>query len=139
MPQQELAGADDLGHARLVIRSQKGTAIGDDELLAHVVGKLREVLQKERLAVPQPDIPALIAETPGLHILPADAGSRVHVGKEAQPRQRLAAGAGRQHPVDIAILILLHMAEAQFCQLLRQSLAQNQLPRRGGHGPGLLV
>ena len=139
MGQEVGAGADDLSDARLVVRPQQGGAVGDDELLADVLLQVGEILHPQGLAVPQLDVPALVAEAPGLHVLAADAGGGVHVGDEAQGGQVLAAGGCRQHAVDIAEPVQLHVLKAQGRQLLCQGLAQDPLPRRGGHGPGLFV
>ena len=139
MGQEAGAGADDLGDACLVVRPQEGGAVGDDELLADVLREVREVLHPQGLAVPQLDVPALVAEAPGLHVLAADAGGGVHVGDEAQGGQVLAAGGGRQHAVDIAGPVQLHVLKAQGRQLLREGLAQDPLPGRGGHGLRVLI
>ena len=72
MGQQIFAGGDDLRHAGLVIGSQQGGAVGDDQLLADVPLQEGEVLHFQDSGLLQGQVPALIGDDLRMDVRPAD-------------------------------------------------------------------
>lgn len=126
MGQQVFAGGDDLRHARLVVGSQQGGAIGDDQLLTDVPLQEGEVLHFQASGLLQGQVPALIGDDLRMDVRPADGGRGVHVGDEAQGRS-LAPGGGGQQGIHIAVVVQVGPLQAQIRQFLGQIPAQNLL------------
>ena len=133
MGQQVFAGGDDLRHAGLVVGSQQGGAVGDDQLLADVPLQEGEVLHLQAPGFFQGQVPALIGDDLRMDVRPADGGGGVHVGDEAQGRS-LAPGGGGQQGIHIAVVVHVGPLQAQLRQLLGQIPAQNLLVVGGGDG-----
>ena len=133
MGQQVFAGGDDLRHAGLVVGSQQGGAVGDDQLLTDVPLQEGEVLHFQASGLLQGQVPALIGDDLRMDVRPADGGGGVHVGDEAQGRS-LAPGGGGQQGIHIAVVVHVGPLQAQLRQLLGQIPAQNLLVVGGGDG-----
>ena len=136
--QEPLCRGQDFRHTGLVVGSQEGRAIGDDQVLAYVSGQglifLR--LQKDALLLVQEDIPSIVLDDSGLDILAGGIRSRIHVGDQADGGQTLVPGNGAVH---IAHFVHVGIGNAHGLHFLRQSSPQHLLPRGRGGGAGEFI
>ena len=118
----------DLGHAGLVVRTQKGCAVGGDERLPHIMKHLRELrrLQRQSRHTFQRNVPAVIfIDDLRLDVRSRSVRSGVHVGDESDCRHfRLDVRRDRAHHVTIFIKSGFH---SESLQLVAQHAEQIQL------------
>ena len=138
MGQQILGSCHDLSNACLVISAQQSGAVGNDQVLAPVVGQALVVLfpHPDILLFVQADIAALIVHNPGLDIGAGAAGCSVHVGNQADGRQAGIAGNGA---VDIAVLVHVGVSNAHGQHFFHNGCTQNLLLGGGGAAGGFFV
>ena len=139
MGDQVFHGSEDLCNARLVVCSEKRGAVGDDQVLTHIVLKEAEGLFVDGDLVVQDDVAAFVVDSPGLNVSTGCTVRGVHVSDEADGGFTLAAGGGRQPTVDVAILVYPCIFKAYRLHLLRQIPAQLQFFRRRRAGLAGLV
>ena len=134
-------GRDDLRHARLVVRPQQGGAVGDDQILPHVLLQALKLTgaHDDALLLVEHDVPALVADDPGLDSAARRVGRGVHMGDEPHAGDPLTPGGGGQPGVHIALLGHVGVLEPHLGQLGRQGTAQYLLLLRGGHGGRVLI
>ena len=92
--QHVLAQRHDFGHASLIVRPQHSGAVGDDQVLAAALRKLRKVLfaQHNALFGVQADIAALILHHAGMKIAAGRRVHRIHMGNQADGGRVLTIG-----------------------------------------------
>ena len=141
--QQLLHRLEDDGDARLVIRPQQGGAVGAHQVLAHELLELRELgrLHDDVLLPVQHHVPAGVVDDLGLHVLSGHVRGGVHVGDEADGGQMLAPRRGGQGGVDVALVVVPGVFDAQASELLHQQPGHVELAvRAGGDGAaGVIV
>ena len=136
--QQALCRREDFRHTGLVIGSQEGGAVGDNQMLAPVPGEAGEVrlLHHNALRLVQHNVSALIGDNPGVDVGPGGVGGRIHVGNETNDRLGRVPG---HRAIDIALGIHVGVGNAHGPHLLHQGQGQRLLLIRGGAGIGKLV
>ena len=131
--QQIFRCGHDFRHASLVIRTQQGGAVGDDQVLAHILlqAGIIGILHKDALFLVQADVTAAIFHNLGLDVRTGSIGRGVHVGNKANGRQRRITGNGA---VNVAIFVHVGICNAHFFHFLHQYRTQNLLlgRRRAG-------
>ena len=134
-------GGHDLRHAGLVVGSQQGGAVGDDQVLAHIFGQALKLggLHGDLLFLVQEDVVPLIVDNAGLYISAGGAGGGVHVGNEAHTGDALTARSGGQPAVDVAILVHVSVVQTHLTQFRGQGFPQYLLLFGGGSGLAVLV
>ena len=137
---QLLHRGEDQGDARLVVRPQQGGAVGDDQVLAPVVGEGGELVlpHDDVLLLMQDDVAPLIQYRTGLDARTGAVGGGVHVGDQPQHRG-VGLTVGGQDGIDVAVGVCAHTGQSHLLHLPGQIIAQLQLAGGRGTGPRVLV
>ena len=136
--EQLLRRRHDLRYARLIVRAQKRRAVGDDQVLAHVVfeGRVVRLPQENALFLVQANIPAVIGHDLCLDVRTGSVRCGVHVGDQADGGHVRVAGDGA---VNIAVFVHPGVLNAHAVHFLHQRGGQRLLLLRGGAGVGCFV
>ena len=130
---------NDFCDARLVVSSEQGGSVGNDDVLALVCLEFREFLNARYDARAQFDVLAVVVlDDARLHILSAGIGTGVHVRDKADGWS-LFLGISFQGGVDIAHVVHLYVAEAFILKLLLQVLGKLKLFCRAWHTLGVFA
>lgn len=121
MGRQILHRGEDLSHTGLVVGAQQGGAVGNDEVLPHILGQAGKFRSPHDNTVRERNVSALIMDYLGVNIGAGSRGRSVHVGDEAQAGNPLAAHGSGQPAIDVAVLIHLGPVKAKLGELLGQS------------------
>ena len=119
-------GGDYLGDARLVVGTQEGGSVGNDEVLAHMVfqfGELFYACCDARCLVQNDVCSVIVVDDTGFYVGSATVGARVHMGNKADGRD-LSVGVGRQGGIDVCMLVHLHLLHAEGFELVLQIACQ---------------
>ena len=131
-----LGRGHDLGHARLVVGPEQRRAVGRDEVVAHVLGELRQVggVEREVRVGGKREPAAVVARDElRLHVRAADRRARVDVGD--QPEHRHLVRDGRRHRRrHVAVLVEPSVVQPDLLQLLDEEAREVELLQRGGVG-----
>ena len=119
----------DLRDTGLVVGTQKGRAVGDDQVLADAVGQTGKIGRGEDVGVVEADIAARILDDARPDILAGAVGRGVHVGDQADDG---SAGSARDGAVDIAVGVHIGVGNAHGFHFLHQRSAQELLLGGGG-------
>ena len=136
-----LHGGHDLRHAGLVVSPQQGSAVGDDQVLAHIFGQALKLggLHGDLLFLVQEDVAPLIVDNAGLYIGAGGARGGVHVGDKAHAGDALTARSGGQPGVDVAVFVHVGVVQTHLTQFRGQGLPQYLLLFGGGSGLAVFV
>ena len=124
--QQDFRSGENLRHTGLVVRPQKGGAVGDDQVLAVVAfqGLIVGFPEINALFPVQEDVSPVVFHNPRPDICAAGIGGGVHVGDKADGGKAGVSGDGA---VDIAVFIHAGILNAHGKHLLHDGLSQNLL------------
>ena len=122
--QQMLRHGHDRGDGGLVVAAQQGGAVGEDQILAHVVLQVRELPggHDDALLPVQQDVPAVVVlQYPRPAVSAGGVGGRVHVGHQSEG---LSTGRRGGHPAveDALLLIQPHVRRADGGELVPQQV-----------------
>ena len=121
-----------LRHARLVVRTEQGSAVGDDDLLPHVIFQDGELLLLDRLAVSERHVAPCVDERTGFYVLARAYGLGIEVGDK--PKRGRAFPVGGDRGIDVAMLVHKGVDNAELVQLLYENLGKIKLFFRAGVG-----
>ena len=129
LPQQNFGGSQNFRHTGLVVRAQQGRAVGDDQVLALVVGQRRVITLPEidALFLVQQDISPVEFHDPGLDIGAAGIRSGIHVGNQADCRHILFPRRWGNVSVYVTVFIYKSIGYAKCLQLLDQFMGKIEL------------
>ena len=124
--------ADDFGDAGLVVGTQQGGAVGDNQVLAHVVEQLGEILRRQLDA--ELGVEHYLAAGIGFYdaradVLAAHVGTRVHVRDEAHYGYLLVVAVGGKGGEQVAILIEAYLLQAHVPEHLLEMPGEHHLAR----------
>ena len=120
----------------LVVAAQQGGSVGEDQVLADVLGKVRIVCSAhdDALGLVEHDISAGVGtKHPGLDVPALDVRRGIHVGDQGDG-SILVHVCGRQPAVDDAVRLIEFCPNAELVQLTEQEPGQVPLAGRGGPG-----
>ena len=129
-----LGHGHDLGNARLVVGPQQGGAVGGDERLPLHLGQEGEIGHMHGgAAARQRHVAAVVVLMENrFDVVTGSVIGGVHMSDEAQGMGGLVTRGGRDHAVNIAVLVHADVGDAQRLHFLRQTVGQVKLTRRGG-------
>ena len=133
---QFLDGGQDLCDTGLVVGTQKGRSVGDDQVLADVVGQTGKIGRGEDVVVIETDVAARILDNARTDVGTGAVGRGVHMGDQADDG---SAGRARNGAVDIAVGIHIGVGNAHGFHFLHQCSTQELLLGGGGAGLGAFV
>ncbi len=126
-------GRHDFGEPRLVVGSEKRTAVGDDDAVARVFRQIRVIGGVEHSFRGEFDGFAVVAlDKAGSHIRAGDVACGVHVSHEADHRLFLQTGRSRQPCQDVAVVVQDDVGNAQGVQFVHQKVGEVPLGFRRG-------
>ena len=128
-------------HPGFVVRPQKGSTVGEQDILAPVLFDLREIFRgKQDLFVPvQQDVfSVIVPDQEGLHVLAGSFRTGVHMGDESHGGTGDPC-CGRQGAHYIPLVIQGHIRKPQAFQFFRQESGQHHLARCAGQFPIILL
>ena len=134
-------GLHDLGDAGLVVGTEQGVSVGDDEVFALVCPELGELCGREcdALGSVEGDVPAVIGtDDARSHVGTRAVGACVHVGDEADGGDAFVC-VGRQGGVEITLVREFDVIEADFFKLAFEEAGKDHLTRRARCHAALLV
>ena len=120
---------DNLGYAGLVVCSEKGVAVGDNQVFTDVRFQLGELAdgRDDAFFLAEHDVCAVVVlDDSWFDVFAAAVGTRVHVSDESDGGD-LSVGVGGQGGIDVAVGIHLHFGQAKCGQLVAQVGCQCQL------------
>ena len=127
-------GLHRLGDAGLVVGTQQRVAVSDDEVFAYVGKQFGKNLGRERHALAERDVTAVVVlHDAGLHVSAGAVGAGVVVGDEAY-RGEVAGRVCGQRGVDVATVVEHHVVQFLALELLCQMARKDHL--RGCAGGG---
>ena len=129
--QQDFRSGEDLRHTGLVVRPQKGGAVGDDQVLAVIAfqGRIVGFPEINALFPVQEDVSPGVLHDSGPDVRAAGIGSGAHMGNETDGGKAGVSGDGA---VDIAVFVHAGILNAHGKHLLHNSSTQDLLIGRGG-------
>ncbi len=130
---QPFHGGENLGDTSLVVGTEQRSAVGDDELLAHIVVKFGELLRVEddALLLVEHDGASLVVDDARFHVVAAHVGGGVHVGDEADGGHLLVAAVARQRGKEVAVVVERDVAQPHGVQFLLEHAGKCHLARSG--------
>ena len=136
--QQDFRSGENLRHTGLVVRPQKGGAVGDDQVLAVIAfqGRIVGFPEINALFPVQKDVSPGVLHDSGPDVRAAGIGGGVHMGDEADGGKAGVSGDGA---VNIAVFIHAGILNAHGKHLLYNSGTQDLLIGRGGASLGKFV
>ena len=133
---------DYFGDARLVVGAEQGCAVGDNQVLSHVIEQFGEFSRSQYnplLLVEDNVLAVIAADNAGFHVMARHIGGGVQVGYEAYHRHVLAVGIGRKGRHQVTVLVEGNLLETEFPEFFFKRLGEFELPRGGGGEIGEFV